>query len=247
MSEIAFRDISCRRADGIVVIALNMAQIQGDEVANELRRQLLEAVNHFDCTKVVLDFANVRFLSSTAFRPLISLHRKVQEKNGRMVFCNLRPELAEVFLVTRLISTTRSTGAPFEMADDVADALARLRRHTSRTEQGVLILTPTDRQLQGEALADELTVELTASVADTGAAKVVLDFAQVESITTPCMRPLITLAQQLRGKGGRLVLCNLRPLVAEVLTVTRLISATGNQATLDTAATLPAAIAGLKA
>src|SRR5438105_6578144 len=197
MSEIAFRDISCRRADGIVVIALNMAQIQGDEVANELRRQLLEAVNHFDCTKLVLDFDKVRFLSSTAFRPLISLHRKVQEKNGRMVFCNLRPELAEVFLVTRLISPSRSAGAPFEMADTITDALGRLRRHTSRSEQGVLILTPTDRQLQGEALADELTAELAASVIDAGATKVALDFTHVEGITTPCMRPLITLTQQL--------------------------------------------------
>jgi len=149
--------------------------------------------------------------------------------------------------VTRLISPSRSAGTPFEMADNVADALARLLRHTSRSEQGVLILTPTDRQLQGEALADELTAELAASVADAGATKVALDFTNVEGITTPCMRPLITLAQQLRAKGGRLVLCNLRPLVAEVLTVTRLISATGNQAPLDAAPTLPAAIAMLNA
>src|SRR5205823_5930490 len=131
------------------------------------------------------------------------------------------------------ISPTRSASAPFEMAGDVAEALARLRLHTSRTERGVLILTPTESRLHGESLADELTAELTATVQDAGAQKVILDFAGVEAITTPCMRPLITLAQQLRAKSGRLLLCNLRPMVAEVLTVTRLISTSGGQATLE--------------
>src|SRR5262249_12730708 len=161
----------------------------------------------------------------------------IEEKKGRMVFCNLRPELAEVFIVTRLVSPTRSVTAPFEVANDVADALSRLRVHTSRTERGVLILTPTERHLAGESLADALTAELSATVADANASKVVLDFKDVEGLTTPCMRPLITLVHQLRAKGGRLILCNLRPLVAEVLTVTRLISPGGGQAPLESAPT----------
>src|SRR5262249_11210978 len=163
--------------------------------------QLLEAAVHFGCTKIVLDFAKVCFLTSTAFRPLISLHRRVEEKKGRLVFCNLAPELAEVFIVTRLLSPTRSGTAPFEMAGDVADALSRLRLHPSRMERGVLILTPTERNLAGESLADALTAELSATVADANATKVVLDFKDVEGLTTPCMRPLITLVHQLRAKG----------------------------------------------
>jgi len=244
MSDVASENTTCRRQDGVLIIAINVEQIQGEELADSLRRELLEAVSKFACNKLILDFDKVRYLTSTAFRPLISLHRKIQEQKGRMVFCNLRPELAEVFIVTRLISPTRSTRAPFEMADNVTDALARLRLHTSRIERGVLILAPTESRLHGESLADELTAELTATVQDAATNKVILDFAKVEGITTPCMRPLITLAQQLRGKGGRLVLCNLRPMVAEVLTVTRLISSTG-QATLETAPTVPAAVTAL--
>src|SRR5262249_46815396 len=134
-----------------------------------------------------------------------------------------------------------------EMANDVADALSRLRLHTSRMERGVLILTPTERNLAGESLADALTAELSATVADANATKAVLDFKDVECLTTPCMRPLITLVHQLRAKAGRLILCNLRPLVAEVLTVTRLISAGGGQAPLESAPTLDAAFTALSA
>jgi anti-anti-sigma factor len=247
MSEPAFSDITCRRQDGVLVIALNAEEIQGDEAAENLRRQFLEAAAHFGATKIVLDFAKVHFLTSTAFRPLISLHRRIQEKKGRLVFCNLRPELAEVFIVTRLVSPTRSVTAPFEMAKDVPEALSRLRVHTSRTERGVLILTLTERHLAGESLADELTAELSATVADANATQVVLDFERVETLTTPSMRPLITLVHQLRAKGGRLLLCNLRPLVAEVLTVTRLISPGGGQAPLETVPNVAAALAVMNA
>lgn len=126
MAEPTFPNITCRRDHDILFITLNIAQIQGDDLGDSLRQEFHDAVDHYGCTKLVLDFSHVRFLTSTAFRPLISLHRKLREQNGRMVFCNLSPQIAEVFLVTRLISTSRSSVAPFEMAKDTNEAISLL-------------------------------------------------------------------------------------------------------------------------
>ena len=243
MAEPYFKHISCRKEPGILVILLADDKIQGDDLGDAIRQSMLAAVSHYQVNKVVIDFRNVRYLSSAGFRPLLSLHRKLNESRGRMVFCNLSPEILEVFTVTRLISSSRSGTAPFERAIDLADALARFRHHSSRIEQDVLVIRLTEARLQGDALADALNEELLATVTGTASTRVVLDFEEVESVGTACLRPVLNLRKDLQGKGGRLVLCNLRPLVAELLAATRLInSGYAGPVPLDSAADVPAAI-----
>ena len=246
MVDAKFSHISCRKDGAVLIILLADDKLQGDELGESLRQEFLEALQSHGLNKVVIDFRNVKYLSTAAFRPLLTLHRKLQETQGRMIFCNLSPETAEVFIVTRLISANRYTTAPFESADDLQGALARFRHHISNTEQGHLIITLTEGKLQGDALADTLNDALLATVASANSKKVILDMGQVELITTACLRPLLNLRNQLHGKGGRLILCNLKPLVAEVLSVTRLTSTTGTgPVPLESAKDVPAAHAAL--
>ena len=51
---------------------------------------------------LLLDFTNVEFLSSAALNKLIILDKKVKAANGRLKICSLRPEIREVFVITRL-------------------------------------------------------------------------------------------------------------------------------------------------
>src|SRR6516164_5285042 len=154
MADTKFSHISCRKEDGVLVILLADEKLQGDELADGLRREFLDALSTHGLNKVVIDFRNVKYLSTAGFRPLLTLHRKLSEVEGRMIFCNLSPETEEVFVVTRLISANRFSAAPFESAGDLHSALARFRHHTSKTEQGHLILTLTENKLQGDSLAD---------------------------------------------------------------------------------------------
>jgi len=52
--------------------------------------------------KIVLDFGQVRFLSSQTLGVLINLNKKVEQIKGKLIICGLRPELSKVFKVTRL-------------------------------------------------------------------------------------------------------------------------------------------------
>jgi anti-anti-sigma factor len=189
MSEPNLPHLRCRRQNGVLVLTVTVGRIQEDHLADELRRSFLEAVAYHDGTRVVLDFGAVEYLTSTAFRPLISLHRKLQEKRGRLVLCNLAPHLAEVLLVTRLISADPARPGPFEWAVDLPTALSQLKPFARRIEQGVLILTPTESRMVGEELADELTREFTAALEETRLRRVVVDCSGVDLVSTAGIRP----------------------------------------------------------
>ncbi len=247
MSESTFRHLHCQLEGGIPVLGLTDSHLQGDELAENLRQELFAVLDQYGPTKLVIDFRAVTIISSACFRPLLSLFRKLQEKRGRMVFCNLAPDVAEVFLVTRLISNSRFFAAPFETARDVPEALARLRRHIPVLDKDVLVLTVTEKELTGEELAADFGQELQASVDQAGVAKVVLDMQNVIYLFTPCLRPMLALRNHLRSRGGRIVLCNLKMRVEEVLRITRLIPSGGSgPVPFETAPDLPAALALLQ-
>ena len=82
-----------RFVDRKILDAANIQEL-GDElfglVENENRKSLL------------LNFSNVEFLSSAALNKLIILDKKVKAAEGQLKFCHLRPEIHEVFVITRL-------------------------------------------------------------------------------------------------------------------------------------------------
>ena len=110
----------------VVVLTITQGHILGDEVADALRDQLLAVAVQSQAKNVVLDFGRVTFLSSSGFRPLLSLHRLLRQQEGKLLLCCLSPEVHEIFAVTRLISTKGFTRAPFEVYPDVSSAVASL-------------------------------------------------------------------------------------------------------------------------
>jgi anti-sigma B factor antagonist len=65
---------------------------------------------------ILLNFTNVEFLSSAALGKLITLDRKVKASKGRMKMCNIRPEIFEVFQITKLNKV-------FDIRKDEAEAM----------------------------------------------------------------------------------------------------------------------------
>jgi anti-anti-sigma factor len=120
------RHLKCRTEQGVLILTLTDPQLRGDALVNALRHELLAAVAGAPRPKVVLDLSAVSALSSESFRPLLSLRRTVEEQQGRMVLCNLAPVVAQAFQATRLVSTSRSSTATFDVRPDLAAAIASL-------------------------------------------------------------------------------------------------------------------------
>ena len=68
------------------------------EIGNGLHA-LIEERNQ---PKLLLDFATVDHLSSAALGMLINVDKKVKQRNGQLRLANIKPQIFEVFVITKL-------------------------------------------------------------------------------------------------------------------------------------------------
>jgi anti-sigma B factor antagonist len=64
--------------------------------------QLFGMIDEEGRTKIILDFSNVEYLSSAALGKLITMEKKVKAAKGKLRLCCIRPEIYEVFAITKL-------------------------------------------------------------------------------------------------------------------------------------------------
>jgi anti-sigma B factor antagonist len=64
--------------------------------------QLFGLVDEDRRDKIVLDFSNVEYLSSAALGKLITMDKKVKAAKGKLRLCSIRPDIYEVFAITKL-------------------------------------------------------------------------------------------------------------------------------------------------
>ena len=79
--------------------------------------QLFGLVEEDGRKKIILDFSNVEYLSSAALGKLITMDKKVKSSGGKLRLCTIRPDIYEVFAITRLNKL-------FDIRDDQQAALA---------------------------------------------------------------------------------------------------------------------------
>jgi anti-anti-sigma factor len=108
----------------VVVLRITESQVHGDALAETLRDEFLAAYQQSGAQHAVLDMGQVTYISSAGIRPLLGLNRCAHENGGRLVLCNLQPEIASVLTITRLISSAGT--ATFETQPDAAGAVACL-------------------------------------------------------------------------------------------------------------------------
>jgi anti-sigma B factor antagonist len=86
----------------------------------------------------------------------------------------------------------------------------------------VTVATFTDRHLLDQKTLDMLGEQLVSIVDGTGRQKLLLDFQNVQDISSLAIGMLVTLNKKIRAAGGKLVLCRMDPELRQVLAITRL-------------------------
>lgn len=125
MMEPRYAYVRCSTDRGVLVLTITQPLLLDEDIADLLRQDFISAVEFHKPSGVAVCFSRVRAVSSSAFRPLISLQRRVQSANGQLVLCSLSGMPAEVFRITGLIG---ETDAPFDTETDIPSALTRLTR-----------------------------------------------------------------------------------------------------------------------
>ena len=96
------------------------------------------------------------------------------------------------------------------------------RRIETCQERGITVVTFIERKILEAAHILELGEELLQLAEKDENKHLLLDFSSVEFLSSAALNKLIILDKKVKGKTGKLKLCNLMPEIREVFVITRL-------------------------
>jgi anti-sigma B factor antagonist len=111
------RRIDVSKLGDVTVVRFVDKKILDEASIQELGAELFGLVEQDNRKAILLEFGNVEFLSSAALGKLITLDRKVKTHKGRLKLCGIRPEILEVFQITKLNKV-------FDIRKDEPEAIA---------------------------------------------------------------------------------------------------------------------------
>lgn len=111
------RRLEVSEVGDVTVVRFADRKILDEASIQELGAELFRLVEEDHRQKILLNFTNVDFLSSAALGKLITLDRKVKANSGKLKLSNIRPEIYDVFAITKL-------NRLLDIKDDEAAALA---------------------------------------------------------------------------------------------------------------------------
>ncbi|MBN2138707.1 MAG: STAS domain-containing protein [Sedimentisphaerales bacterium] len=104
MAEIRPR-VSVDYIEGAAVVRFVDEKILEEMDILALQNTIMSVIDQEDGVNLILDFGNVRFLSSAVLGLLIRVSKRVYEKDGQLKLCSINPKIYEVFKITRLTKT----------------------------------------------------------------------------------------------------------------------------------------------
>lgn len=107
--------------DGVIVVRFRDRILVGGDEAQRIEQELNRMVEQHPGARLAVDFEGVQALSSSVLGSLVAVHRRLVQRGGRLVLCNLHRRVAEIFNITRLSDL-------FSIHPDAGAAVAVLRQ-----------------------------------------------------------------------------------------------------------------------
>jgi len=120
MAEIKPR-ISVDYAENAAIVTFTDDKILEERDIQALQDSIMSVVEQADGINLILNFCNVRFLSSAVLGLLIRVSKKIYENDGRLGLCSINPKIYEIFKITHLTKI-------FDIYEDVETAVEELSK-----------------------------------------------------------------------------------------------------------------------
>jgi len=111
--------INVEYAENATIATFTAQSILEEKDIQALRESIMSVIEQTERINLILDFCNVRFLSSVVLGLLIRISKKIYERDGQLRLCNINPKIHEVFKITRLTKI-------FDIYKDTEDAVESL-------------------------------------------------------------------------------------------------------------------------
>jgi anti-sigma B factor antagonist len=86
----------------VTLVTFTEERIVDEDQIRELQKAFQAVIEKNEGKKLVLNFANVNFMTSALLGLLIRIHKKVCESGGRLQLSNLDSNIYKVFEITQL-------------------------------------------------------------------------------------------------------------------------------------------------
>ena len=94
--------ISVEYVENATIVTFTDEKILEEKDIKALQESIMSVVEQAERINLILDFCNVRFLSSAVLGLLIRVSKRVYECEGQLRLCNINPKIHEIFKITRL-------------------------------------------------------------------------------------------------------------------------------------------------
>jgi len=101
MSELKPR-IRVEYTKNATIITFTDEKILEERDVRALQEAVMHVVEQSGPVNLILDFYNVRFLSSAVLGLLLRVSKRIYEAGGQLRLCNINPKIYEIFKITRL-------------------------------------------------------------------------------------------------------------------------------------------------
>lgn len=86
----------------VTFVTLADERILDEEQIRELRASLEPVIEKNQDKKLIVNFLNVKFMTSALLGLLVRVHKRVSELGGQLQLCNMDPNIRRVFEITKL-------------------------------------------------------------------------------------------------------------------------------------------------
>jgi len=94
--------ISVKYAGNATIMSFTDEKILEEKDIQALQQSIMSVIEQAEQINLILDFGNVRFLSSAVLGLLIRISKRIYERDGQLRLCNINPKIYEIFKITRL-------------------------------------------------------------------------------------------------------------------------------------------------
>lgn len=105
----------------VVVATLTDEKILDESQLQGLDGSFMPLIDQNEKIQLIVDFSQVKFLTSSVLGLLIRVSKKVYESDGKLRLCSITPKILEIFKITRLDKI-------FEIFPDVDEAMIGLKK-----------------------------------------------------------------------------------------------------------------------
>lgn len=109
--------ISITQVKDVRVVEFTANKILDEANIKEIGDGVSELVEMDEHPKLLIDFGNVDHLSSAALGMLININSRIRLKNGMLRLTNIKPQIREVFVITKLDKLFKILGTRQEGVD----------------------------------------------------------------------------------------------------------------------------------